>query len=403
MTSIKDILTTSGYFQLLMARICSSVSIWMDFILIFSTLSFSFQATPFTIGVATALYGFPGLILGPWIGAAADRYSPALVLLLSASAGSIISFLFCGAITGTIQLFIAIIFLKGISNLGAFPAEQIIINRLLSDNQMIFTTRLFNLIDQLSKIFAPLLGGVCVQFMHSKNSFILSALLGVIVSICAISIGQVIGWKEKSSSSFRWKPDFKTVVILLRKDIKLAVSLFLVVMLSLTLGLYDSMLVSLLKEKGLPVGSFGIIVSCTAVGAIICTVVLKSLLKVINELSMMFIFLYGFSSTIIAAGLAAFIFDHLILFPLCILWIINGFCYSGVSMGYIISLQRSCPQSLLGTISSSGRSLQLGALILGPIVGSLIAKIISIPLTFVGVGMFSLILGTVANRFIMVK
>lgn len=53
-----------GYRTLVGARVLSSGIVWVDFTLIFSLLGYHWHADAVTIGVASALYGLPGLLLG---------------------------------------------------------------------------------------------------------------------------------------------------------------------------------------------------------------------------------------------------------------------------------------------------------------------------------------------------
>ena len=58
----------NGYGYLCGVRLSSSVTLWVDFILIFTVLTFAYDASPKTLGYAAALYGLPTLFLGPLIG-----------------------------------------------------------------------------------------------------------------------------------------------------------------------------------------------------------------------------------------------------------------------------------------------------------------------------------------------
>ncbi|EEP95767.1 hypothetical protein yaldo0001_28780 [Yersinia aldovae ATCC 35236] len=88
-------------------------------------MSFHFNASAYLLGIAAALYGFPGLLLGPFIGQMADRHSPAVILLTSAYGRFIASIWL--AVSTHHELFLLGVFLKMISNLGMIPAEQILI------------------------------------------------------------------------------------------------------------------------------------------------------------------------------------------------------------------------------------------------------------------------------------
>lgn len=384
MRTIQSLFKVPGYPSFFASRLFNSIAIWVDFTLIFSLLSFSYNATPRTLGIAAALYGLPGLLLGPFIGVLADRNSPALVMLASSTGRLITSLLL--AIAPNEGFFIAVVLLKGVSNLGAVPAEQILVRRLLSDEQIVSTTTLTSVIDQCTKIASPLLGAVLAVVSHSRGGFLFTAVLALASAGCTVRISRVIGWQSTDHETRNRLPNFAVLWQAVSDKPRLAVALILMLALSLTLGLYDSILVLLLREHGLPASAFGTIVSCTAAGAIACALILKRALGRTSEFRVMLVSLCGFSVTVIAAGILGLAYERLSLPVLCALWLINGFCYAGGVMAYSISLQTESPREMLGVLSATGRSLQLCALVGGPVVGSWIAQHFGTPWTFIGAG-----------------
>lgn len=388
MGSIISLFSVRGYSSFFLGRICNSVAIWVDFTLIFSTLSFHYHVSPAELGLSAALYGLPGLLLGPFVGALADRKSPASIMLASAFARFVASMGLAFASNETI--FIVWIFIKGVSNLGAIPAEQVLIRRLLSNEQIVSTVALTSVLDQCTKILAPLLGAGLSFALHSRGGFALTGGLALLSMGCAIGVAGAVGWGSVSGNSQRRYPDFVLVRRVISENPTFAFTLGLALTSSMVLGLYDSIVVVLLRDHGLPDSSFGTIVSCTALGAIGCAVVLKNLLARGSESKSLVIFVAGFSGSVVAAGLLALMLPTLGLGILCVLWIINGFCYGGGMMAYGIALQKEVPADALGVVSTSARSLQLAALVIGPVVGSGIAQCIGVEATFVGAGAIGL-------------
>ena len=394
MREIQSLFNVQGYSPFFASRLFNSIAIWVDFTLIFSLLSFHFDATPKTLGIAAALYGLPGLLLGPFIGMLADRKSPAVIMLASTICRFATSLLL--AIAPSEVFFIAAVLLKGISNLGAVPAEQVLIRRLLSDQQIVSTTTLTSVVDQCTKIASPLLAAALATVSQSQGGFLLTAVLALVSAGCAVRIAATIGWQSTDRGAMSRLPNFAVLWETLSQKPRFALALILVVALSLTLGLYDSTVVILLREHGLPPSAFGTLVSFTAAGAILCAFVLKRLLDRTSEFLVMLLSVSGFSMTVIAAGILALTSDQLSLPVLCAVWLVNGFCYAGGVMAYSISLQKESPRELLGSLSATGRSLQLGALVCGPIVGSSVAQHFGTPWTFIGAGALGLFVAMVS-------
>ena len=140
---------------LLCLRVITSVAIWMDFALLFTLLSYEWRAAPFEVGVTAALYGFPGLVLGPWLRARADRAHPLKLLRRSYWARAIASI---GLITApSLLVFMAFVTCQGLANLVVMPSEQVLIKRTLNTAWMIRHTRYTTAADQAAKITAPLI------------------------------------------------------------------------------------------------------------------------------------------------------------------------------------------------------------------------------------------------------
>lgn len=388
MTSILRLFHVRGYSCFFCGRVCNSIAIWIDFTLIFSALSFNYHVSPAELGLSVALYGLPGLMLGPFVGALADRKSPAAIVFLSAMVrfAASMGLLLAGSET----VFIAWVFVKGIGNLGSIPAEQILIRRLLSNEHIVSTVALTSAVDQSAKILSPLLGVGFAFALHSSDGFALTGGLALLSMGCAVGVAGVVGWGSVPANSQRRYPDFVLVRRVISESPTFAFALGLALTSSMVLGLYDSIVVVLLRDHGLPDNSFGIIVSCTALGALCCAVALKRLLARICEAKALVIFVAGFSGSVVAAGLLALTLPELCLGILCALWIINGFCYGGSMMAYGIALQKEVPAGAHGVVSTSVRSLQLAALVVGPIVGSWIAQCVGVEATFVAAGAIGL-------------
>ncbi|MGZ2747640.1 hypothetical protein [Burkholderia stagnalis] len=97
--------------------------------------------------------------------------------------------------------------------------------------------------------------------------------------------------------------------------------------------------------------------SFTALGAMSCAVLLRSVLSQSGELKAMLLFLCGFSSTVVAVVILGHVANQLNLALLCAQWFVNGFCYGGGVMIYSISLQNEASRDAIAVLSTTGRSL----------------------------------------------
>ncbi|CNB81466.1 enterobactin exporter EntS [Yersinia frederiksenii] len=374
----------AGFPYLFTSRVFNSISVWIDFTLIFTIMSFHFNAPAYQLGIAAVLYGFPGLLLGPFIGQLADRYSP-VVILLASSLARLTTSLWLATETNQ-ELFFIGIFLKGISNLGFSPAEQILIRELLNKEQILSTIALSNISDQCIKIASPLFVSFISTTINLQSIFYLTAIMTLTTVLLTIRMGFIVGWVKKPKIATETLPRFRLAYNIIRKKPGFYSSFLVIMAASLTLGLYDSILSALLREQGFGPNTFGIIVSCTAAGAIFSGFLFKKTHSLFGNQWLMILGLIGFSITVLIAGTFCLIFDNLHIYIFCTIWFINGFCYSCIMMSFNIVLQNEAPTSMLGIISTSCRSAQLATLVAGSVIGSGFAHYIGIPMTFVIAG-----------------
>ncbi|CAH0441805.1 hypothetical protein LMG9673_02614 [Ralstonia pseudosolanacearum] len=84
-----------------------------------------------------------------------------------------------------VSLFVLLVSIKGLANLGAAPAEQVITRSMLSKTQLVSNAGIMTTIDQLTKLCAPLLGAGMAGLHHPAAGFGSSASLAVAGILCA--------------------------------------------------------------------------------------------------------------------------------------------------------------------------------------------------------------------------
>lgn len=378
-----------GYGYLCGIRLSSSITLWVDFVLIFTMLTFGFDASPQTLGYAAALYGLPALLLGPFFGALADRMNPLSFLTISFSIRLIVACLLFGA--SSEAYFLALVCLKGISNLGSGAAEIILTRKLLSDKDLVNNISLITIMDQFIKVCSPLAAGIIASMADKAHGFLISATFSFsgifFVVMLSLSCGKtkINGIEKRSFGSF------EALKILLRSGPSAQLFFICVLVQSAVLGTYDSLLSIFLRDIGFDAYIFGIIVSCTALGGIFSGLCFKSIYPSRIALCSTFsLFIFGLM--IVIAGLVPVLDNFSSLSILVFIFFLAGFAYGLTSLGFGLTLQIYCPVSNLGTISATTRSLILSFMIAGPIFGAWLSTLVSISGVFVlsgGAAIFS--------------
>lgn len=382
--------TVPGYLDLVCARILCSTILWIDFTLIFSSLTYFWKAEELMIGVASAMYGLPGLIFGPYFGSLADRLSPIRILGFGYSARALSSGLM--VIAPNLESFVVLVLMKGLSNLGVAPAEQALLKSMLTNDQLVSNARTMTILDQLLKICAPLLGAALASLYWPSAGFGLSTILALAALLFLARLKQRLSIPLLSKQNRGSRRRFVDIRQLFQGCRAFRLALIATLSQTLVLGLYDPLLALFLKELGQPASTFGIIVSCTAGGAIFGAMLFKRIYA-LEPARLISISLIGFGATVVVPSLMRVLSSPISASMLFGCWALNGCCYGITSMSFSVIMQQNTPAHSIGTVSSTARSLQLAMLVLGPLVGASIAQQLGLIIVFILSGAVAIMTG----------
>ncbi|WP_123428119.1 MFS transporter [Pseudomonas brassicacearum] len=384
----------NGYGYLCGIRFSSSVTLWVDFVLIFTVLTFGFDASPKTLGYAAALYGLPSLLLGPLFGTLADHTSPLKFLIVSFSIRFIVACLLFGA--NSEAYFLAFVCLKGISNLGSGAAEIILTRKLLTNKDLVNNISLITIMDQFIKVCSPLAAGIIASMADKAHGFLISASFSLFGVFCVILLSLSCREKKIHNLEKRSFGSLEALKVLLRSGPSTQLFFICALIQSAVLGCYDSLLSIFLKDIGFEAYIFGVIVSSTALGGILAGLCFKlvypSRISLCSTLSLLI-----FGLMVVIAGSLPKPESISTLSILILTFFFAGFAYGLTSLGFGVTLQKYCPLSNLGTVSATARSLTLLFMIVGPIFGAWLSTFISISGVFVLSGGIAVFFGALLH------
>ncbi|WP_144439966.1 MFS transporter [Methylobacterium sp. AMS5] len=191
------------------------------------------------------------------------------------------------------------------------------------------------------------------------------------------------------------RESFTTLKTLAFGDVYFRVGLCASLLQSFVLGLYDPMLTIILKDQGLNASAFGIVVSATAVGALVGAILFKRLFKRKWGIALTSLSLSGFGGSVFIPGLLGIIEYRIPLPVFAILWAVNGLCYALAAMNFAVILQSETPRAQIGTVSSTIRSVQLLLLVTAPLAGSAFTALIGVSGVFAFCGVVTLFFAAV--------
>jgi MFS family permease len=387
--------------RLLLIQTLAGLAQWLDIFLIFSVPSFVWKSSPAEIAMLASCFGLPSLLLGPIVGAFLDRADPRRTMMVGALARTLSSVLITFA--SWFPLFAVLVLLKGLANLLYWPSSSIVTNRVVPEAERVKYFSSLSAFDQITKIGTPLVAGFLTLAMNSQLSFIVSALATL---ICAALLPRVTATIDFVAPAQKRSVDalLKDLLFGLRSITTLPFNLLLSVALgigmSLALAVYDPHLAAFLGSKGFDASVFSMVVSATGAGAVVGAALIRFAFKEASPIALIRSGVAAFAAAVTSAAAVVTFAPHLLApSTLIALWFLNGLGYEVFVVGCSVNTQNLCPPALLGRMSTSVRSLQMTAVVLGPSLGAWLISTHSRATPFIAAAAMSMLLLTIAMAF----
>lgn len=237
----------------------SSFGGWFDYIAIMAIVTFEWKSSPLLIALLPISYALPGILLGQVAGVLADCWDKRKVMLASNLLRALFTFSLLFA--SGVWILYGILLMRATLEVINLPAEQAMTRQIVSDDQLLQATSLNTLIFQLAKIIGPLLGASLLSVTSSQICLVVNG-------SCLLLACCLLGWirptekeitcgatsqdvhVEKSSDSnkqpfiYAWKDGWS---IVLRNKV-LLVSLFFMLLVSMTIQFVDSQMSVLVRD-----------------------------------------------------------------------------------------------------------------------------------------------------------
>lgn len=391
MNNVRALLTVSAL---------SSLSLWIDFFLIFLVPIYLWQASPSEIAILAFSLGAASLFVGPIAGIILDRIHIRVSFLSGMSLRILTTLGFF--LAPSFEWFVIIAVLKGLANMLYFPALAISVKQLVSADCRTDFFSYSSLLDQLTKVSTPLLAGVLTILLPVQSIFLVS----VALLLAAIPFLKFI-WPSL-------QPALPNAVLTIRSvfldlisgvkifrslDFQLKIGFFYSLSTSLALASYDPHLASLITSLQFPAIVFSSIVSSTAAGAVCAAIAIKFKIINFNEVKLRTLGLIFFCAGVLSACIILYFSSVIHPAYFMVSWLLNGFGYELLIIASNIILQNLCPAEKLGRVSASFRSLQMLCIVLGPILGSVLISVFGRASPFILASTLALLTAALAIYF----
>ncbi|WP_339835187.1 MFS transporter [Paenibacillus sp. FSL R7-0272] len=397
-----------AFMTLMVSQAISNLGDWLHLLAIFTLVGLRWNATPWEITFVMLSAALPMLLTGPFAGALADRLNRKWMMITADAARIIIvgAFIFADQIWHIYVLLI----LKSLFDVMFSPAKNGKLKEIVPHHQLAQAVSISSVIEQMSKIIGPALGGLLVAgfgitwcFVLDASSFLISGLILLWIPghrVIQRTNSDVTGVEEKTAGSTQvkksfWKETLEGIRMLASLP-RVGTSLLLLAAAILFLQFADSQTVVLFRQlPGISGDLLGWCVAASGVGTLIAAMSVRKWKTASHGLKMGL----GTAVTGLVIGTAGLV---VVVWPSAgigaQLLLISLFALAGVGIGFAvvpfqILLQEQTPEPMTGRVFGTVGSVMTTSNILGPVAGGLLVTSFGVVPAFVSSGILLTLLG----------
>ena len=250
------------FYTFLVGSFFASFGGWINFLAILNIATYRFSANPFDLVILSAALLVPPILLARTISLVCSRYASTrvLVVALTLTLGTTAALLW----VGNFVAFLLVVALKSAALGFTDPSETLYVTTCVDEAQQSRAFRLLSLAQSVAKICAPAAGGIVGAWAGDNHTMLASIVLiaaAIILMLASASNG-------KAASSVLAAPDEQAV--------QRAPFSGPIVPLLLCVGIYFALAAAvnnqfplMLKNHGFDKSVLGIVVSCSALGGVL--------------------------------------------------------------------------------------------------------------------------------------
>ncbi|MDP4096220.1 MFS transporter [Paenibacillus sp. P96] len=164
------------------AHAMASLGDWFDAIAIQVLIAYRWGVDPMIIALIPIVIALPGLVLGSFAGALADRIHQARLMMACDLIAALLTVLILFA--PDIAWLLPLLATRATAGVFQLPAQQGLTRRVVADGELLQASSWNGLANQSAKVAGPLLGAVTLALLSPQASIMLNALMRL--SSCAL-------------------------------------------------------------------------------------------------------------------------------------------------------------------------------------------------------------------------
>lgn len=405
------------------AFFAGSLADWLDFIVISSLITFTWQRSASEIATIFIIYALPKIILGGLAGSFAARQPLLKVFSISLGARAITMIAMAFLATDMLSLGL-LVFIKSSFSVLYLPAEQLSIKKLAEHDAVEQLSGWLQIIHQGAKLVGPAAGGALLMMMSPNEAFLVSGVLfALALAMIAAEARQLRsnsapasqaqgepalaqGEREASPGHGLWQQlsqDVKEGLRYAMARYPLNLALALVTIALMVIFLYDNFVPMLAGNLGFDSQTFGMTISLVGLGGVVGGFAAIRLTERFNPVKIIPTAISLSGPPMIYFGLCEIGFTAVVLPVFFAAWFFVGVLTSIALVPFNTYIVKTTPKAKLGTITGLNESVQTLGVLAGPIMGAAIVENFGVGAVFVLGGLLSLAIGTIGYAVLTVK
>ncbi|UOQ45624.1 MFS transporter [Halobacillus salinarum] len=380
------------------ANACSNLGNWFDFIAVLILFRYTWKADPLLIALIPVMYAVPSMFLGQLAGVFSDRRNKLILLIYSDWIRAGFTFLLLFMPSPLFSL--PVLLLRNTAGVISLPAQQGLMRMVVHEEHLMKAVTMNGSVYQLMKVAGPLAGGSVTGFFSPGFAIGINAVSFVLSGVVLMLIPMTKREKEKRirktndvSFFISWREGWAVV---LKSRILLA-SMIFGVFSTLTIQMIDAQIVTLFSEVFPERAELtGWAVSFIGMGSFLIVMLLNKMNKIEK-----YGWFFGTGSLLIGLMILGFglLGEYDLAGAALVLSFIggvgNGLTFTAVN--YMI--QKEPPEEVIGRVSGIVDSTLSLLFIVGPLLGGIMIRELSVLQAFKMIGVVLCLLGTAGLVF----
>ena len=387
--------------RILVAQLPADFADWLDFVAIISLFTYTWAVDPIYFAFFAMAYSLPYLVIGPFSGALVDRYEIKTIMVWSNFGRACTTFAL--AFASFPEFVLALVLLRSsVDSFSLSTAKQSAIQALADKSELMATNSLSQVINQVSKLAGPAVGGALLLVVSSQTVFFINGLVSI--GAMAILLALPKSLKSKSPDSDKEETTEKKGIFHEIAEGYKTVGQIPALWVTIGLGafgffavfLHDTLIGPVTKQLGFDQSVLGLSITAVGAGGVLGALALGSIKRHYHPYLMIgpgMIFAAFFT---LLLGFAAIYNWALPLWVFVPAFFIVGFVSSAVFVPMRTVLQMETPPDKMGRVTAVNEAMTVLAMMGAPFIGALLASQFGLGVPFVVGGGLSLLLGLIA-------